>query len=191
MCAEPFEGAQVRAFGKQPDVDLTQYGWKTVRIVDFLRAAGPDDAQPVIRSFVMTGGARRRCGNGCLEETRVCTERFDFALRQFGQNLAGIGIDREDRFGAGLQGAQPQTSLGVLVQSQDGERIAMFGAAERQCFGLVQHARPPVSRFQAGFNNDAIFQVSVAYSRIVRSEENAPMPATLRIALRCHSSGDR
>ncbi len=36
-----------------------------------------------------------------------------------------------------------------------------------------------------------MFQVSTAYSRIVRSDEKLPIPATLRMALRVQASGVR
>ena len=63
MGAQSFEGAQVRAFGKQPHIHLSKDGGKPIGIVGFLRPARPLDAQAVGEVLAVPE-------NRCLKEAR-------------------------------------------------------------------------------------------------------------------------
>ena len=52
--AEALEGAQVRAFGKQPDVKLAEHRGESIGVFDFLDAARPGNAQAIVERLVAT-----------------------------------------------------------------------------------------------------------------------------------------
>ncbi len=75
-----------------------------------------------------------------------------------------------------------------LLQAEDGERIGVLPLDDRRDFVAgsacqLRHRRPSLTPVLTGTS-----QISSAYWRIVRSEENQPMCAVLRIALAYQSA---
>src|SRR5271166_178308 len=90
------------------------------------------------------------------------------------------------------EGPDDETVLG-LMRPEDGERIAMAGGADRFDVVFAEPPSRPRRRFCLHILRHAqwgaggvtgTFQISCAYSAIVRSEENQPICAVLRIAER-------
>src|SRR5208337_2995716 len=79
------------------------------------------------------------------------------------------------------------------MQQQAG--TAVFGRKRRKHshLGTGAHSRPATRRTQCvlhyGMGHGSAFQMSRAYSAMVRSLENFPELATFRMALRAHSPG--
>ena len=132
---ESFEGAQMRAFREQPDIEFAEDCRKAVRVVNFLYAARPDDAQAVVELWIASE-------NGGFEKTGRFTQCFDLALCKFDQDFTRVSVNGEDRPGTRLHGAQPETALGVGMQAESGERVTVFGVTECENFSLVQHGGP-------------------------------------------------
>src|SRR5262249_21756511 len=88
----------------------------------------------------------------------------------------GVQVQRDDAGGAALgqPGHEPVAHLAVGAGDQDGARHGAVG--------------PPNAY---GTGHGSAFQIPSAYSRMVRSAENFPEKAMLRIAFFAHSSGRR
>jgi len=122
MCAEAFIGAQVLTFSQQPDVKLAENRGKPVRVIDLLDVVRPGNPQTIVEWNAPTE-------NGRLEKPGGIPQSINLALSEFDQHLSAIGIDHGNRFSPGLQAAQPETTLGTGVQSEDGKRVAVFATA--------------------------------------------------------------
>jgi hypothetical protein len=91
--------------------------------------------------------------------------------------------------GPGQPGAKPAQAHPTRLQdgevAADQRHIPFIEVAEWPGRGLAGVAWPP--RLY-GNGHGAAFQMSAAYSAMVRSLENFPDPATFRMALRAHPS---
>ena len=116
----------------------------------------------------------RRVGPGC------CVR-----LRAFPANR-GSQRHRTRAPARACPGSRPGRRPPAARQSRDPGRRASPGSAA----GPVRPAcRAGTERCPQGIGQAGAFQISRAYSRIVRSDENRPLPATFTIALRTHAPG--
>jgi hypothetical protein len=162
MRAQDLERAQVRALGEQPCVELPEQGAEAVGVIELGAAAvGPTGPQPIGPGRIMFG----------LEDA------FGVPARQ----LSGpTGRQQRQGDGAGHERPHPIPGAGVDMRAEHAERVGMPALGQRDEVLRIEHQRR-TSRCQTWW----------AYSRIVRSDENGPMPATLSRALRAQWRGWR
>ena len=120
---------------------------------------------------------RPRAAAGALEEA-VRVARLE--ARQHGA-VARVEQGHAER--AGQEGAH-LPAVADAMRAEHGERVAVPPAADELDLGVGQHARQPSARGSTP-------QMPVAYSRMLRSDENAPIAATLAMARRVHAAGSR
>jgi hypothetical protein len=116
-------------------------------------------------------------------------------LLQRAQPFVAGGGQHHHGAGAGQEGAHRPPASGVPVRAQHGERVAVAALADQVEIGGSGHHG--LSRWlflwwwqlQSAQACGATCQICAAYSRMVRSAENGPMPATLAMALRDQASG--
>ncbi len=107
-------------------------------------------------------------------------------LAQRGELLAEALRPAEgDEVGAGLPAAA-ELVVGVALGELDGALVGLRRAREAEQEAAVDRAAHGIAT-----RTGSAFQISSAYSRMVRSEENHPMPATLRTAMAAHRAGSR
>ncbi len=97
--------------------------------------------------------------------------------RAFAGNFAALSSRRRSA-AARIRLARPRHRAGFSARPAGGSALPDPGAA-------------PVPRLRHGTGTAGSRQMSSAYSRIVRSLENLPMRAVLRIAIRAHFAGSR
>ena len=180
MRAEPFIQPPVRALDQQMVVERTEHRAERVGIAKTPARGAARRVQPV-------GEARGAAGHQRLEEAlgAAPAERDD--------RRAGV-VDRRDRLRARHQRAQHEARRPAglhAMQPEQRERVGMPRAHDRRhvlVAGLPQgrlHDPPQLSA--------AIwaFQISPAYSRIVRSDENQPTRAVFSMLARHHPARSR
>ena len=118
QAAQHLEGSQVGAFGQQPGVHLAEHGAETVRVLyDSLGAVFPLHRQQP--------GPRFADAQPPLEQAcRV-------SASQRAQHAAAGALEHVHRSGAGKEGAGPQRTLGVGVQPEHREGIAVAPMADQ------------------------------------------------------------
>ena len=181
--AQHLERAQVRAFGQQPGIEFAQQRAETVGVVLQLHTAiRPGDLQAVGRTV---GGQR-----GLAVPHTIGMQRLQLA------QAAAVGhADHGHRAGIWQKGPHRHATRGVAVWAQHRKRVAVAAVAQAVNLVGAEHGglspvllvRLPLPR--AGQACASTCQIWAAYSRMVRSAENGPMPATLAIALRDQASG--
>ena len=97
------------------------------------------------------------------------------------------GIDREEID----ESRVVVTAIGASVPEDDIRGVGLVSEVDVQVVGGGLRAGLGADRKAIYSNSGFTFQISSAYSRIVRSDENAPMPATFMMAWRVHSVGRR
>ena len=160
--------ARVRPLTDQPVVHGAQYRAVGVRVIDDPVAAGVRCAQQI------AGSARQLS----FEKTR----RVE--AREPRQGLAVAGR-RFELVGARDEGAEQPFPV-FLVHAEHGKGIGMSAADDGR--DRARLCRGPLRHHQAF---GTTFQISLAYSRIVRSEENQPTRDVLRTAARHHEAESR
>jgi hypothetical protein len=167
--AEDLVRPQVRALGEQPDIDLAERWREAVRILDEVRHDIGLAGAPLHPETV---------GLGLLARDHPFVESGRIAQAQLAEMRAVVRRHRRYPRRAGQECAQHAVALAVAVRPQHGERIAMPARAD---------GRQVLCAHDSGRTR----QMRSAYSRMLRSDENAPMPATLRTALRVQTSRSR
>ena len=128
----------------------------------------------------------RPCRRALLERGDQRLEEVALAPRQLCQRLA-VARQRAHPNGVGSEDADHPSS-GGLMRAQDRERIA---AARRRTAATsasraLQTSMTTSPSMTSAYRHKRAFQISVAYSAIVRSEENQPTLAVLRMLERIH-----
>jgi hypothetical protein len=158
----------VRTLAEQPHVHVAQHGAEAVGILEQgLAAVLPTGAQLVVTEL------RTRHGRALEQAPAV-----DQCERPGAP--AGNGLRRH---GARQEGPHHRVERGGLVHAQHRKRVTVAALAERlDLVGCQQRGD--------GFHGLGVRpQTSRAYSRIVRSDEKKPMPATFAIAFFAQAAG--
>ncbi len=164
------EQPQMRALADVVVVERAEDGSEAVGVEDVPLAAG-------VRRVEADGLAP-------IDVHPSLEEAFVVPPRQFTQHLAVAGIGR-DGLGVRDEGADHPDSV-RLLQAQDGERVGIL--ARDDLVDLVGMGLPLLQRC-AFHCATGTCQMSWAYCRIVRSDENQPIWAVLRMAIEYHLRG--
>ena len=159
--AEDFVRPQMRTFAEQPDVHVAQHGAEAVGVFDQrFTAVMPADAQ-LVGPFDAGHAFEHTVGVHCPQRPGVRASR----------DLHGHRARQES--------ANQRRSVGLEVRPQHGENIAVLPFAQGfDRFGGEHRAIQVLATMP---------HTARAYSRIVRSAEKKPMPATLAMALRAQA----
>jgi len=163
--AERLGRPQMRALGKQPGIKFAEHRAEAVGIVDQRRGrARPVHPQPI--------AARRQRGQAALEDA------VGVHAEQIGQHRRARRSDGPYRLCAGKESPQAPGPRAIRMRPEHAEGIGMPGLEEG-------------SEVVGAHRSGSTRQMRLAYSRMLRSEENAPMPATLAMARAVQSAGRR
>ena len=169
ISAQNFVGPPVRPFGEQPDIGFAQHGAEAVGVFEQrLSAAAPLHLQPI--------------GRRAVQRQQAFKKAVFVAQCQRGQRFATGRVHRQHPLRAGQKGAHRHAATFLCVRPEHRKRVAVAGAADQFNIVRVQHGVSRQDQNSAG----SICQIWRAYSPIVRSDENAPIPATLAMARSHH-----
>ena len=177
MGAEPVIEPLMASLDEKMVVELAQDGPERVGIVEIPRAAAVFGPQPVVRTAFSLRQDTFEKASGVAQRER---------------DVGAIGLDREQALGMRNESPEREARRRVM-QPEHGERVAVAGGHDRcdirvtRLPSAILHD-PSLSTyaFLAGTS-----QMSSAYSRIVRSEENQPTRAVFRALDRHHEAGSR
>ena len=167
MRAQHLPRPPMRPLSEQPEIRLTEQRWEAVRVFE--------QCDPACRpSHLQQIGLCALAGDHALEQIAGIST-LQFGELPSGSGLVIAGIDRRhhhDRSSTGHEHPQRRVPIGAAMGAEHRERVGMTRLT--QC--------PPVFCGDA-HRCDGTCQMRSAYSRMLRSEENAPIPATLAMAL--------
>ncbi len=170
MGAQPLVEPPVRTLDQQIVVGLAQHRAEAIGVVEVPGAAGVGGVQPI-------GDGRRQPLGQALEHPVL------MALLERGDQAA-LGVSGLERGGMGREGADRQP-LFDDVRTQHGERVPVARLGDGG--DLVPPETPAGGSAWLQVFSTGTFQMSSAYSRIARSDENHPTWATLSMAERRHA----
>ncbi len=160
--------ARVRALSDQPVVQRAEHGTVGIRVVDRPRGV-------LVRGPQQVGAPAWQLP---FEKTRR------IAASEVRQKFTFAGCRRDF---VGARDERPEETLAVFfMDAEHGERVAI-PTLDNGC----NHARRRRRRFRPHVPPGITFQISLAYSRIARSDENHPTRDVLRTAALHHAAGLR
>ena len=167
MRAQRLPRPPMRPLGEQPEVRLTEQRWEAVRVFEQRDPA-------CLPSHLQQIGLSVLAGDHALEQIAGISA-LQFGELPSGSSLVSAGIDRRhrrDRGGTGHEHPQCRVPVGAAMRSEHRERV-----------GVTRLTQCPSVFCGDAHRGDGTCQIRLAYSRMLRSEENAPIPATLAMAL--------
>ncbi len=170
--AQPIVQAHMGAFDQQVVVHFAQHRSEAIGIIEAPFAGLVAGEQPIGRRTLAPRGQAFEHPGG-------------MAARQDGDRaaggVAGLQLERARR-----KGADDDARLDHMG-AEDGERVSVERADDRFDLALIQ--APALGGRDRQVFITGTFQMSSAYSRIARSDENHPMWATFSMADRRHDAG--